>query len=62
MAYLTVTCPSCYENFEISVASRDEYPCSLDYDCEICCRPMLIHCHWDEETESGYAQASSLDD
>ncbi|MBK1792367.1 CPXCG motif-containing cysteine-rich protein [Persicirhabdus sediminis] len=52
-----VTCPHCFETFSIIAPPADECPCQLDYDCEICCRPMLISC-----AKDGYAEASSLDD
>ena len=37
-----VTCPTCFESFEITVPPEQEMPAESDYDCEICCRPMLI--------------------
>lgn len=38
----SVTCPSCFESFEILLPPLDEAPCEVDYDCEICCRPMIV--------------------
>ena len=40
--FANVTCPSCFASFEIAVPPRSELPAELDYDCEICCRPMVI--------------------
>jgi hypothetical protein len=40
--FASVTCPSCFESFAIAVPPRSELPTELDYDCEICCRPMVI--------------------
>jgi Cysteine-rich CPXCG len=40
---LAVTCPSCFEEFEVAAPPPDEVPCTVDYDCEVCCRPMVIH-------------------
>lgn len=37
-----VTCPTCCETFEVAVPPPEELPAEIDYDCEICCRPMLI--------------------
>jgi len=37
-----VTCPTCFEVFEVAVPYPDEMPTEVDYDCEVCCRPMLI--------------------
>jgi hypothetical protein len=43
-----VTCPSCLQCFEFAVPPREELPAELDYDCEICCRPMVIFIEGDE--------------
>ena len=37
-----VTCPTCFEVFEVAMPHPDEMPTEVDYDCEICCRPMVI--------------------
>lgn len=37
-----VTCPTCFEVFEVAVPHPDEVPAEVDYDCEVCCRPMVI--------------------
>lgn len=37
-----VTCPTCFETFEVAMPHPDEMPTEVDYDCEICCRPMVI--------------------
>lgn len=42
MNYASVTCPTCFEVFEVVVPHPDEMPTEVDYDCEICCRPMMI--------------------
>ena len=45
-----VTCPSCFEEIEVAAPSLDETPCEVDYDCEVCCRPMVIWFYeWDGE-------------
>ncbi len=41
-AFVSVTCPSCFQNFEVAAPDRSELPAEVDYDCEICCRPMVI--------------------
>jgi len=43
-SFLTVTCPCCFESFEIAAPPPEELPAEFDYDCEICCRPMVIVC------------------
>ena len=39
---INVTCPSCFQSFEVAAPPPEELPVELDYDCEICCRPMVI--------------------
>ena len=50
-----VTCPTCFEVFEVAVPHPDELPAELDYDCEVCCRPMVIT--YDAQ---GWAEARGL--
>ncbi|MDF1657075.1 MAG: CPXCG motif-containing cysteine-rich protein [Verrucomicrobiales bacterium] len=38
-----VTCPTCFELFDVPLPAPAETPSEVDYDCEVCCRPMLIH-------------------
>ncbi|HEX5791459.1 MAG TPA: CPXCG motif-containing cysteine-rich protein [Luteolibacter sp.] len=54
MDFASVTCPTCFEVFEVAVPPPDERPCEVDYDCEVCCRPMVIA--FDEE---GGAEANA---
>ena len=42
MDFAEVICPTCFESFEVALPPPDEWPAELDYDCEICCRPMRI--------------------
>ena len=35
-------CPSCGEWFAVAVPGAGERPATLDYDCEICCRPLVL--------------------
>ncbi len=56
-----VTCPTCFEIFSIPLPGSEEVPCDLDYDCEICCRPLVVHC-WLEDDDTVCAEASGLDD
>ncbi len=37
-----VICPSCFQEFEVPCPHSTEVPCDVDYDCEVCCRPMRI--------------------
>ena len=42
MNLVDVTCPSCFEIFGVAAPWIDELPARVDYDCEVCCRPMVI--------------------
>jgi hypothetical protein len=42
MELAEITCPTCFEVFEVAVPHPDEMPAEVDYDCEVCCRPMVI--------------------
>ena len=42
MDFAEVTCPTCFECFEVAVPPPEEQPAEVDYDCEVCCRPMVI--------------------
>ena len=42
MSTTPVTCPSCYQEFEVPAPHFNEIPCDVDYDCEVCCRPLRI--------------------
>ena len=37
-----VICPTCFEEFHVPVPPAEETPAEVDYDCEVCCRPMVI--------------------
>ena len=43
-----VTCPSCFEEFFVPTPAFSELPADVDYDCEICCRPLRIYFEEDE--------------
>jgi hypothetical protein len=43
-----VTCPSCFESFSVPAPAPMECPSDVDYDCEVCCRPMRIS-FWEED-------------
>ncbi len=51
MHTVPVICPSCFEEFEVPAPAFSEVPADVDYDCEICCRPMRIYFEADEEDE-----------
>ena len=56
MELAEVTCPTCFEVFEVAVPHPDEMPTEVDYDCEVCCRPMLIVFTEEEVYAKGLAE------
>ena len=42
MSTYPVTCPTCFEEFEVPLPPSSETPAEVDYDCEVCCRPMIV--------------------
>ena len=60
LSTLPVTCPTCFEIFEVSAPHLSEVPCTVDYDCEVCCRPMSIEFY--EEDGEVVGQAFGLND
>ncbi|MFZ9937841.1 MAG: CPXCG motif-containing cysteine-rich protein [Luteolibacter sp.] len=55
MNFAQVTCPTCFECFEVAVPPPEELPAEVDYDCEVCCRPMAIVFTGDEVYARGLA-------
>lgn len=55
MELVEVTCPSCFQLFGVPAPASTECPCDVDYDCEVCCRPMRISFWEDEELVNGDA-------
>jgi hypothetical protein len=42
MDLIAVQCPTCFEWFEVARPPQSECPAEVDYDCEVCCRPLVI--------------------
>ena len=44
MELCEVVCPSCFETFGVMAPAvgDSDFPVELDYDCAVCCRPMMI--------------------
>ena len=42
MEMVEIGCPTCGEWFAVAEPAAAELPCRVDYDCEICCRPMVV--------------------
>jgi hypothetical protein len=42
METVLVQCPTCFESFEVVMPPPEELPAEMDYDCEVCCRPMIL--------------------
>ena len=57
--YCTITCPTCFEVFGVPGPALTEVPTQWDYDCEVCCRPLLIRfTTWGDEV---IAEAEAVD-
>lgn len=56
-----ITCPTCFEVFHFPLPQCDEVPCELDYDCEVCCRPMVVSCGLDEAGNAIVTAVDSID-
>lgn len=57
---IPIVCPNCGETFEIPPPERTELSDRLDYDCEVCCRPMILDVYEDENGDVA-VEAVSLD-
>lgn len=44
MELCEIVCPTCFESFEVAAPTVGDtaFPVEIDYDCAICCRPMVI--------------------
>lgn len=60
MDVMEIVCPTCGEKFEVPCPGPEEVPVELDYDCEVCCRPMVISVY-EEDGEVGW-EARGLDE
>ena len=57
LTWMTVQCPTCFEFFEVSAVAPEDYGTQMDYDCEVCCRPLILLVG-----EDGELSALSLDE
>lgn len=55
-----VICPTCFESFSVPLPGIGEVPAEVDYDCEICCRPMIVS--FESDGEEVYATARGIHD
>lgn len=51
----TVTCPSCCESFGIALPPPEEVPSEVDYDCEVCCHPLVVRFFLEEGEITAHA-------
>ncbi|MEG3639986.1 CPXCG motif-containing cysteine-rich protein [Magnetococcus sp. PR-3] len=49
MSWMTVQCPTCWEEIEVPVDVEIEGQVTLVEDCHVCCRPMVLTVTVDEE-------------
>lgn len=62
IATIPVTCPTCFEVFEAPAPPVTEAPCEVDYDCEVCCRPMVIVFETEPASNEVHGHARGLDE
>ena len=55
-----VTCPTCFQVFEVPAPPIMETPCQVDYDCEVCCRPLLLN--FEAAGDEVHAEATGIHD
>jgi len=58
--FVTVVCPTCFESFDVQAPAVTELPAEWDYDCEVCCRPMMIR--FTEEDGNVVADARGINE
>ncbi len=46
-----IRCPFCLEKFSLEIYPEDGDNQDLTYDCEICCHPIDIGAHWNEDLQ-----------
>lgn len=46
-----ITCPFCFEQIEVDLDPSEASSQQFVYDCEVCCRPMMISLQYDEDGE-----------
>ena len=56
MEMCEIQCPTCFEWFEVAVPETGGGVVEMDYDCEVCCRPMIV------VAGPGFVDAKSLGD
>ncbi|HUF61611.1 MAG TPA: CPXCG motif-containing cysteine-rich protein [Verrucomicrobiales bacterium] len=56
MTSVSVQCPVCGEVFVVLAPPEEETPADVDYDCEVCCRPMRILFTWSAEGPQAVAE------
>ncbi len=54
---MTVQCPTCFEYFEVSEIAPEDHGTQMDYDCEVCCRPLILTVE-----NNGEVSAQGMDD
>ncbi len=60
MELCELVCPTCFERFEVAAPDVGDtvFPVEHDYDCAVCCRPMLIvfEISFEGDEVSGFAR------
>lgn len=53
----SVVCPTCFQEFQVPLPALPEVPSEVDYDCEICCRPMILAFEEEEGEVTAFARS-----
>ena len=48
---MEITCPHCWESISIEELYYTQDTIELVLDCEVCCRPTVVHANWVDEEE-----------
>ena len=55
-------CPTCFEAIDIPVPPPTEVPIEVDYDCHVCCNPMVVQFFTGAQLGEVLAEAHGIGD
>ena len=59
MESVQITCPFCWQGFDIEAPSYQSQAVVFTTDCEVCCRPMVVTFTWDEEGDEPFVEVEA---
>jgi hypothetical protein len=57
--FLSITCPTCWQTFEIDLPGHSSQEIEMVTDCEVCCRPMQVTISWPDPGEEPVVNVDS---